>query len=169
MVGLDFASNGTLYGVDQTTNGGFYSINTTTGAATLVFNTFFVYEGDVAYAGGNIFYATAEGSGGDHLIRLDSGAKTSVDEGVIASGKFFPGLDFDQSGRLVAFATDGSIYAIPGFSSSGAGTFLSNSGINVGGATFVSTVPEPTSLAPFGLGLTGLGAYATRRRPATSR
>ena len=166
MVGLDFASNGILYGVEQAGTGGVFSINTTTGLATRLFNTSFSYEGDVAFSSGNVFYATDfdSGSGASHLIRIDIGSSTATDLGLIASGLTFTGLDFDQTGRLIAFANGGGIYAIPNFSSSGAGTFLSNWGISAGGATFVSVVPEPTSSVMLGLGLAGVAFHSVRRR-----
>lgn len=151
MVGLTFASNGILYGVAQS-GGGIFSINTTSGLANLLFSTPFSYDGDVAYSTGNIFYATADLSGVSHLIQINTGSFATVDLGVIASGKTFPGLDFDQTGRLIAFASDGSVYNIPSYTSSGSGVFLSNTGLPVGGATF-SSVPEPTSLVILGIGI----------------
>ena len=165
LVGLGFASNGVLFGVEQTSQGGFFSISLTTGAATRLFNTSFNYTGDIAYSSGNVFYATANSSDGSHLIRIDSGLSTAVDEGVIASGKLFSGLDFDQTGRLIAFASDGSVDVIPNFSSTGSGVFLSNSGIAVAGATFIpNPVPEPASVILICLGLTGIVAYASCKR-----
>jgi len=164
MIGLDFGTGGQLYGVAG--DGKLYAINPTTGAATSVFFTGFGYAGDVAHAGGNIFYATSNTGGESHLIEINAGTLAAVDRGLIASGQLCPGLDFDLSGRLIAFANTGKSYYIPNYSSSGAGTYLSDSGVIMAGATTLpAPLPEPGSLLLASLGLVGLWYRARFRRP----
>jgi hypothetical protein len=154
MVGMVGMPNNTLYGIGQS-GGGFYSINTTSGAATELFSTPFSYTGDLAHSSGSIFYATATFSDGSHLVRIDENAKSATDLGSIANGLFFAGMDFDPTGRLIAFATNGGVYDISHYTSSGAGTLLSDTGISmIGSATFLPAiaVPEPASFTLLGLG-----------------
>lgn len=165
MVGLTFGPAGLLYGVDQ--SGGLYTIDPASGHATLQFFTPFTYVGDVASSSGGLFYATALGSGGSHLIQINSGTHSASDLGLIASGQSIPGIDFDQTGRLIAFAVSGNVYAIPNFSSSGTGVFLSDTGVAAAGATDIpeapSAVPEPSSATLIVLGAVGV-LWASRKR-----
>ena len=136
MVGLDFASDGQLYAVQQG-GGGFFRIDRTTGVATLLFPTPYSYVGDVTHSSGNVFYATANFGDGSHLIEIDASNGTSIDRGLIAAGEVIPGLDFDASGRLIAFAFSGKVYSIPNFTSSGSGVLLSTSTVPIAGATLL--------------------------------
>jgi hypothetical protein len=168
MVGLDFGPSAFLFGVGQADRG-FYRIDPTSGAASLLFDTTFSFVGDVAYFAGDIFYGTAYGTGGTHLIQLDAGLKSTTDLGLIASGSNIPGLDFDLSGRLIAFDSNGNTYNITNFSSSGTGTLLSTlSGVPSAGATTLpapSAVPEPSSLVISSLGaMLGVVGWWHRRR-----
>ncbi len=154
MVGLVGMPNNSLYGIGQS-GGGFYSINTTSGAATELFSTSFSFTGDLAHSSGSIFYATATFSDGSHLVRIDANAKSATDLGLIASGLLFPGMDFDLTGRLIAFAINGDVFDISHYTSSGAGTLLSDTGISmIGSATFIPaiSIPEPASFTLIGLG-----------------
>lgn len=162
MVGLDFAGDGLLYGVEQQATGGFFQIDAGTGEATLLFNTGFSYAGDVAHYRDTIFYATAVFSDGSHLIEIDSNANSAIDRGLIAAGQDSPGLDFDTTGRLIAFSTSGNSYLIPDFASSGAGGLLSTTSILMAGAT-TTPIPIPPAVWLFGSGLLGLVGVARRR------
>ena len=165
MVGLDIGPNGLLYGIEQV-GGRVFSINPVNGSATLLFQTPFDYVGDLAYYGGDTFYAAAYPFIGSHLVKIDIGTNTAVDVGLIAAGETIPGLDFDLSGRLIAFAQSGNAYSIPNFSTAGAGVVLSNNGVSMAGATTLP-VPEPSTLT---LALVGMiAAIATGRPVARSQ
>jgi hypothetical protein len=161
MVGLDMGPAGVLYGLEQF-GARIFTINTSTGAATPLFSTPFTYTGDIAHYSGNVFYATGFFGGGSRLIEINIGTASAVDRGLIAANQNVPALDFDASGRLIAFSDSGFVYHIPNFASSGAGVLLSNNGVGNGGAALI--VPEPSSIALLGLGLLSLLGYRQLRR-----
>lgn len=118
--------------------------------------------GDIAHFSGNVFYAAGYPLVGSHLIEINIGTATAIDRGLIAAGETVPGLDFESGGRLVAFADSGNAYVIPNFSSSGAGTLLSNNGVSMAGAT-TQPIPEPASFFVF-MGGAALGLLYGRRK-----
>jgi hypothetical protein len=150
MVGLDFASNGTLYGVGQDA-GGFFHIDPSSGLATLMFNTPYSYIGDVAHYRGSLFYATASVGGESHLIEIEASAAMATDLGLILPAVHVPGLDFTRDGRLLAFAVGGEVIAIPNFTSSGAGMLLSNTGVAMAGATMLPAMLTAGPNRPVGM------------------
>jgi hypothetical protein len=170
MVGLCVQPDGTCIGVDQNSNAsltGLYRINPTTGAATLLFHPGYSFAGDVAYAGPGQFYASSDAAGGSHLIFLNANTDTATDLGVVAANQGIWGLSFDAQGVLFAFSSNGNVYTIPNFASSGTGVFdfsLSLPG-QIGGVTFLA--PEPSTFAIFGVGAIGIAACGRRAQRRT--
>jgi outer membrane protein assembly factor BamB len=144
MVGLEFSAGGVLYGVSAA--GSVYQINRNTGSAAFQFDTAFAFEGDIAHEVGNSFYATASAGAGSRLVALDVLTQAATDRGLIAAGGDFPGLDFANDGRLLAFSSAGNVYNIPAFSTSAAGVFLSSTSVPIAGIT-LTPVPEPSAIA----------------------
>ena len=140
MVGLEFDSSGVLYSVAQ--DGVIFEIDSETGTAIELFGTGFTFTGDLAHLEGNCFYATAFFAEGDHLIEINTDTMMSTDLGLIAADKFFPGLDFSDSGDLYAFSdsTDGAVFSIPAFHICGEGVLQSITGIQLGGITSFTSI-----------------------------
>jgi hypothetical protein len=144
IVGLEFSAGGVLYGVSA--GGSVYQINRNTGTAAFLFVTNFAFEGDIAHEAGNSFYATSSAGAGSRLVALDVLTQTATDRGLIAAGGDFPGLDFANDGRLLAFSSAGNVYNIPAYTTSAAGVFLSSTSVPIAGVT-LTPVPEPSAIA----------------------
>jgi hypothetical protein len=106
------------------------------------------------------------------LVEINVGTSSAADLGLIASGQAIPGLDFDLTGRLIAFANSGNAYVIPNFLTSGTGEFLSNTGVPMAGATTLpapSAVPEPSTVVSLALGCVFLLLCRRRGRVAKTK
>ena len=153
--GLTFDSAGTLYASGSS----LYTINLGTGAGTVIGGIGFSSSGDIAFDSSGNLYMSA--TGGDRLVSLNTttGAGTLI--GNIGFGGVY-GLNYTNS-TLYGFTSGGTTIGIN--TTTGLGTFLANNGINTFGADGAGgvTVPEPSIIALFGLGLLGLG-FARREK-----
>ncbi len=158
--GLTFDSTGTLFG-----SGGrsLFTIDLDTGSATTVGNTGYNSSGDIAFDSLGNLYLSATSVGNDRLIAVNSltGAGSLIgDTGF--SGVY--GLNFDGS-TLNGFTSNGRTLEID--IRTGIGTQVATNSIRAFGAdgsggVEVSSIPEPTSIALFSLGIIGLG-FARRK------
>ncbi|MBW4507773.1 MAG: hypothetical protein KME64_14850 [Scytonematopsis contorta HA4267-MV1] len=121
MFGLEFASNGVLYGTSQA--GGFYSIDTTTGAADLISNIpNFRAAGDLVFNPlSQEFLATSTAPDNSTLFAISTNGAARV-VGDIGFTDVL-GVQFDR-GKLVGYTRDGKELEIN--PNTGAGTFTQN-------------------------------------------
>ena len=163
-VGLAFAADGTLYAGGDLSDSGLFSIDLLTGAATLIGDPS-VSPFGLAFYDGVMYGVSDDCTGDDCLISVDlsDGSVTQIgsfgglnaDEG---------GLDVSASGQLWFLESDMSnvytIDATTGLATAGASISCSPD-CTLEGLAIVD-VPEPTTLAIFGLGLLGFGLRARK-------
>lgn len=122
--GLEFSGTGTLYACNF--NGQLMTLDPGTGNAGVPLNFPVIFSGDLAWRSASTMYATIDGANETELYRIDlSGGGNHASLGSIAAGVQFDALDFDGNGNLFAMTPSGDVYAIPNFTTSGAGTFVS--------------------------------------------
>jgi hypothetical protein len=159
-------SLGVLYTIDI--NDGNKLKSVTPGGAVTTIGTGAGIDGrGMAFDDANgILYAT--GSGSLYTVDITTGVAALVGSMGIDTGNI--GLDYDEDAGIL-FANDGSsamsLYTVN--TSTGAATLVGANGVqNINGLAWITDngqVPEPGTLALFGLGFAGLAALRRRRRP----
>lgn len=155
--GLAFSSSNVLYAIN---NGGspgstsvddkLYTINTTTGAATLLGSvTGFKGVQGLDFNSSDSLFAWDISKG---LLSLNSSTAAGVDVNTSVGG---------GDPQSIAFAADDSLFGVRNQLNSinvttGALTFLGNTGLDIRGIEFIADVPEPATLTLLLLGLMGM-------------
>lgn len=165
---LVFGNDGTLYAAGNTTSS-LFSINTLTGTGISLGNMGFTSGGDLAFHNGNFYLASAA----SQLISIDLGNLLNTSAiGSFGVGGVF-GLATGDDNLLYAVAgtniyqvntTTGQATNPTSYAGQGLGTAYGQSFYTEAGAGDDSTVPEPTTLALFGIGLAGFGVMRRRMR-----
>ena len=133
---LEFSPDGTLF-LANSSSTLLYTVNTTTGATTVVGDMGVSSSGDLAFdvSSGNLFLSTPGPT--DNLYQVDphTGASTLV--GSIGFSFVF-GMDFFFGNTLFGLINGGALITIN--TTSGAGTFVANTGIAAFGAATAPTI-----------------------------
>lgn len=179
-VGLAGDSSGTLWAGGTNT---IYTVNTSTGTATPVGNnTGYTYavEGDLEFVGSTLYLTSTTDGGGD-LVQVDTTTGIATDVGSTGFQDVF-GLAYDTDNSVFYGYTgageefdidpadeglDTALYTNITLQGGGTalGTTLAGGATNeIYGAAFITSTPEPGSMALLVVGLLGLGYGARRLR-----
>jgi outer membrane protein assembly factor BamB len=161
---LVFGSDGTLYAAGFS-GGNLYTINPGTGASTLVGNMGFASAGDLAFNGGKFYLSSSNGQ----LVEVNPNTGAGVAVGAFGFNNVF-GLATAENGVLYGLSGS-TLFSVN--TATGAGTLVNTYGPGSMGDSFGSSffleanqpdVPEPSTLALFGIGMAGVGFARLRRR-----
>lgn len=152
---IDFDTYGNLFGLG--TNGDLYQINKTNAAKTLIGNTGFNGAMDIAFDSLNNLYATTSG----RLYTVDVNTGGTLTNVGISSGSATMGLMFDENDVLWAstYSSSSNWYTVN--TSTGLANLEYSNKLSFahGGDIYVAaSVPEPSTLTIFALGIMGLAS-----------